>query len=182
MKKRRENSVKPLGERLIEQGSLRAEQIPALLELQERDSDARVRSKFGELCIRMGRTDPTQVNAALKRQKQELIEQIELSDMLVSLGYVSGERMRELLGDHQDSPLPTDELVLDAGLCSPEQVRVATQLVRLEKSGLMREQVESTFVPFNVMTLLVNELIDPVRDPLSGQPVWWNTRVRIVKT
>ncbi|MBN2124581.1 MAG: molybdopterin-dependent oxidoreductase [Deltaproteobacteria bacterium] len=26
-----------------------------------------------------------------------------------------------------------------------------------------------------------NEIVDPVRDPLSGQPVWWNTRVRISK-
>jgi anaerobic selenocysteine-containing dehydrogenase len=26
-----------------------------------------------------------------------------------------------------------------------------------------------------------NEIIDPVDDPLSGQPVWWNTRVKVIK-
>ena len=26
-----------------------------------------------------------------------------------------------------------------------------------------------------------NEIIDPVEDPLSGQPVWWNTRVTVTK-
>jgi anaerobic selenocysteine-containing dehydrogenase len=26
-----------------------------------------------------------------------------------------------------------------------------------------------------------NEIIDPVDDPLSGQPIWWNTRVAVVK-
>jgi hypothetical protein len=65
---------KPLGERLIELGSLRADQIPTLLELQQRYAQANVQSKFGELCIRMGRTDPSQVNMALKRQKEEMID------------------------------------------------------------------------------------------------------------
>jgi anaerobic selenocysteine-containing dehydrogenase len=27
-----------------------------------------------------------------------------------------------------------------------------------------------------------NEIIDPIEDPLSGQPVWWNTRVKVIKT
>jgi putative phosphotransacetylase len=155
---------KPLGERLIELGSLRADQIPTLLELQKRDAQANVHSKFGELCIRMGRTDPSQVNAALKHQKEELIDQIEIGDMLISLGYVTDEQLRGLLKKHQDSPLPTEELVLDAGFCSPDQVRIATQLTRLVKNGLMRQQVESTFIPFNVMVLLVNEMIDPVME------------------
>ncbi|MBW2335011.1 MAG: molybdopterin-dependent oxidoreductase [Deltaproteobacteria bacterium] len=26
-----------------------------------------------------------------------------------------------------------------------------------------------------------NEIIDPIEDPLSGQPVWWNTRVKVIK-
>ena len=26
-----------------------------------------------------------------------------------------------------------------------------------------------------------HEIIDQVEDPLSGQPVWWNTRVRVIK-
>ncbi|OQY17163.1 MAG: hypothetical protein B6I32_01455, partial [Desulfobacterium sp. 4572_20] len=26
-----------------------------------------------------------------------------------------------------------------------------------------------------------NEIIDPIEDPLSGQPVWWNTRVKLIK-
>jgi putative phosphotransacetylase len=164
MAKREVKKYKPLGERLIEQGSLRADQIPRLLELQKRDAQANVHSKFGELCIRMGRTDPSQVNAALKLQKKELIDQIEISDMLVSLGYVSDEQLRSLLKDHQDSPLPTEELVLYADLCSPEQVRIATQLVLLQKNGLLRQQVESTFIPFNVMILLVNESIDTVME------------------
>jgi len=155
---------KPLGERLIELGSLRADQIPTLLELQKRDAQANVHSKFGELCIRMGRTDPSQVNTALKHQKEELIDQIEIGDMLISLGYVTDEQLRTLLKKHQDSPLPTEELVLDAGYCSPEQVRIATQLTLLVKNGLMRQQVESTFIPFNVMVLIVNELIDPVME------------------
>ena len=164
MAKSEESKYKPLGERLIEQGSLRADQIPALLELQKRDAQANVHSKFGELCIRMGRTDPSQVNAALKNQKKELIDQIEISDMLVSLGYVTDDQLRSVLKEHQDTPLPTEELVLDAGFCSPEQVRIAIQLTLLEKNGLMRQQVESTFIPFNVMVLVVNELIDPVME------------------
>jgi putative phosphotransacetylase len=155
---------KPLGERLIDQGSLRADQIPTLLELQKRDAQANVYSKFGELCIRMGRTDPSQVNTALKHQKEEMIDQIEIGDMLISLGYLDDEQLRSLLKKHQDTPLPTDELVLDAGLCSPEQVRIATQLTLLVKNGLVRQQVESTFIPFNVMVLIVNELIDPVME------------------
>jgi putative phosphotransacetylase len=155
---------KPLGERLIELGSLRADQIPTLLELQQRDAQANVQSKFGELCIRMGRTDPSQVNMALKRQKEEMIDQIEIGDMLISLGYVTDEQLRNLLKQHQDSPLPTEELVLDAGFCSPDQVRIATQLTQLVKNGLLRQQVESTFIPFNVMVLIVNELIDSIME------------------
>jgi len=26
-----------------------------------------------------------------------------------------------------------------------------------------------------------HEIIDQVEDPLSGQPVWWNTRVKVIK-
>jgi len=26
-----------------------------------------------------------------------------------------------------------------------------------------------------------NEIIDPIEDPLSGQPVWWNTRIKVIK-
>jgi putative phosphotransacetylase len=159
---------KRIGEKMVERGALEPNQLPSLLELQERDAKVNVRSKFGELCVRTGRTAPSEVIEALKEQRDEMLQQTELDDMLILLGFVTTEQLQGVLDSIEGGRLSVEELVLDSGLCTPEQVRLANQLLLLHNNSLVRQQVESTFVPFNVMTLLVAEKIDTALEKDGG--------------
>ena len=152
--------AKPIGQWLKERGSLRDEQIPKLLELQERDAKAGVRSRFGELCVRTGWVDPGEVTAALTAQQQQILEHQGLGDMLVALGYVTAEQLSQALESRLDVFEPLDELVVEQGFCTHEQVRIANQLLSLSRNHAARKPLESTFVPVNVMALVVAEEVD----------------------
>ena len=159
MKKEKGNGQK-IGRLLVDQGVLREEQVERLLALQARDSQANILSKFGELCVRTGWTSAGAVTSALRRQSQKVLDQAGLGDMLVQLGYMTPEKLKEALESRLDVMETVDELVLERGLCTPEHVKIASQLVALQRNGSIRRQMDSSFVPFNIMELLISERLD----------------------
>lgn len=152
--------TRPLGQLLKDRGHLRDEQVTRLLEMQERDAKAGVESRFGELGVRMGWVDPGEVTAALRAQQRELVEHRGLGDMLVALGSLTPEQLSQALDSRLDVFEPVDELVVEHGLCSHEQVRLANQLLALFRNHAVRKPLDSTFVPVNVMALVVAEELD----------------------
>ena len=87
-------------------------------------------------------------------------EQAGLGDMLIQLGYLSPEKLKEALESQLDVLETVEELVLEGELCTPERVKIASQLLALQRNGALRRQVDSSFVPFNIMELLISERLD----------------------
>ncbi len=158
--KNQEGNGQKIGTLLVDRGALREKQIEKLLELQQRDAQAGILSKFGELCVRTGWTGAGDVTSALRAQSQKVLDQAGLGDILVQLGYLSPEKLKEALESQLDVLETVEELVLDRELCTPEQVKLASQLLALQRSGALRRQVNSSFVPFNIMELLISERLD----------------------
>ena len=159
MQSRKGGSPKPIGEILVERGSLLAGQVEKLLSLQERDGSAGVRSRFGELAVRTGWAGALDVTEALAAQACSLSDGDGLGEILVSISALTLDQWESAERTRRDTSLPLEEVMLDGGLCSQDQVRVALQLLSLKRNGAARNLLHSTFVPFNMMELLVSEAI-----------------------
>lgn len=160
MKDKSNGDSPKIGQILVEQGTLLENQVGEILQLQERDARAAVKSKFGELCVRKGWTDAGSVTAALRRQSQKEMDESGLGSMLVHLEFLPEDQLKQALESRIDIFESIEEIVLDRKLCTPDQVKIASQLLSLHRNGAVRRQVASTFVPFNIMELLISEKLD----------------------
>ena len=178
MKSDNRSDSKKLGQMLMERGRLRKEQVPKLLKLQKQDSTAGVQSKFGELCVRTGWVDAGDVTTTLIKQKKDRSESVGLGDILISLKYLAPEQLQDSLETKIDVFDTLEEIVIDRGFCTPEQIHVANQLLSLHRNGAARQPVVSTFVPFNIMELLIAEQLDEALKLEGGcrcSQCWGNT-------
>ncbi len=151
------NGVSLLGSIIERMGYLSKDRIEDVMRLQQRDASAGVVSRFGELCVRQGWADADHVQQALAEQIREAEAQAGVANMLVGLGFLSREQLDEALNSEVSMYEPLDEIVLDKGFCTPAQVRIANQLVTIQKNSVTRRSVDSNFAPFNIMELLVSE-------------------------
>ncbi len=150
-------SVRKIGELLVEASALRPEQIGLLLDEQRDTAQVGVRSRLGEIAVRKGWAEAEQVTRALRVQSQEVIERSDAGEMLVALGWISREDLRRSRERTARSGERIEEAVAELGLCSPERLRTATILASIRTAQAVRGVVWSTFAPFNIMELIVGE-------------------------
>ena len=162
MKKGNNIQTKVIGKLLIERGALREEQVGKLLTIQERDLRIGVRSKLGELAVRSGWANAERVTDALSQQAAAIIENGGLGDVLVALDALDEEGLTIAKKLEKEKSLPIEEVLVDGGCCTQEQVRMGTQLLNLRKNAAARNRTSSTFSPYNIMELLVHEQINDV--------------------
>jgi putative phosphotransacetylase len=152
--------AKQIGRLLVEDGALRESQIPRILALQERDRRAGLDSRFGELCVRGGWVESGKVVKALGLQGDERAAMLDIGGVISALGYAAPERVRAALASRVHESEPLEEALIERSVCTPEQVRTAEQILLLLKVNAQRGRVVSTYVPFNVIELLVCERIN----------------------
>jgi putative phosphotransacetylase len=160
-----DRTTKPIGRLLVETGALKDSQIPRILSLQERDVKAGLSSRFGELCVRTGWVESGNVAAALERQAGERAAKLDLGSTLTALGYATADQVRAALAARVHESEPIEEVLVEHAACTPEQVRTAEQVLLLLKVSAARGKVVSTYVPFNVIELLIHERVN---DALSA--------------
>ena len=107
--------------------------------------------------------------------------------------------LNKTLSDHQ---LRKDDLFVEVNPKTASQYRLkegSKAIIRSPK-GELRVRIhlfhgampDVIFIPFGLghtdydkylkgKGVNPNEIIDQVEDPLSGQPVWWNTRVKLIR-
>jgi type IV pilus assembly protein PilB len=101
-------SYRPLGQILIDSGTITRRQLHLLLEW------AKKRPKLGQVLINSGAIDAEQLQRALHEQKTI---QLPLGEVLVKLGYITEETMRQALCLQVNVPyLDLDRMNIDTGL------------------------------------------------------------------
>ena len=88
-------SVRRLGEYLVEADALRTEQIGMLLDEQRENATVGVQSRLGEIAVRKGWVDADQVTRALQNQALEEIDQTDAGQVLRALGWISDAQLAE---------------------------------------------------------------------------------------
>jgi putative phosphotransacetylase len=153
----RSETLRRLGEYLVDAQVLRKEQIGMLLDEQRGNEVAGVHSRIGEIAVRRGWVDADQVTGALTRQAQEVIDQSDCGQVLVSLGWITEQQLEEARQRSARSSEPLDEAIAELGVCPPEKLRVAEILSTIRAASAMRRISASSFAPYNVMELIVAE-------------------------
>jgi len=150
-------TVRRLGELLVEEGALRREQVGMLLDEQRATTAAGVHSRIGEIAVRRGWSEADRVAGALRAQAVQEMDQADAGQMLVSLGLLTPEQLRDVRRRCERTAETVDEAVIDLRLAAPEQVRLAATLAAVRTSGAIRRITTSSFSPYNVMELVVGE-------------------------
>ncbi len=150
-------SVRRLGEYLVEADALRAEQIGMLLDEQRENATVGVQSRIGEIAVRKGWADADQVTRALKTQAQEEIDQTDTGQILLALGWIGEQKLAEARKRCARSAEPLEEAIAELRLCTPEKLRVAGILATIRSATAMRRISGSSFAPYNIMELIVGE-------------------------
>ncbi len=151
-------SVRRLGEYLVEAEALRSEQIGMLLDEQRENAAVGVHSRFGEIAVRKGWADADQVTRALKNQAQEEIDQHRRGPGAPgSRVDHRGRSSRRRAAAAPAPPRPLEEAIAELRLCTPEKLRVAGILATIRSATAMRRISGSSFSPYNVMELIVGE-------------------------
>jgi competence protein ComFB len=72
------------------------------------------------------------------------------------------EQLQEALEKHESASLPLATFLVERGYCTEQQVQTAVEIQQVRRAVSARQQTASFYNPFNVMELLVNELLDEV--------------------
>ncbi len=150
-------SVRRLGEYLVEADALRTEQIGMLLDEQRENATVGVQSRLGEIAVRKGWVDADQVTRALQNQALEEIDQTDAGQVLRALGWISDAQLAEARRRCARSAEPLEEAIAELRLCTPEKLRVAGILATIRSASAMRRISGSSFSPYNIMELIVGE-------------------------
>jgi putative phosphotransacetylase len=153
----RSETLRRLGEYLVDSQALRKEQIGMLLDEQRGNEAAGVHSRIGEIAVRRGWADADQVTGALTRQAQEVIDESDCGQVLVALNWMTQEQLEEARRRSAKSSEPLDEAIAALGMCPPDKLRVAGILAAIRSASAMRRISASSFAPYNVMELIVAE-------------------------
>jgi len=150
-------TVRRLGELLVEKGALRHEQIGMLLDEQRAVTAAGVHSRIGEIAVRRGWSEADRVAGALRAQAAEEIDQADAGQMLVSMGILTAGELEVARRRCARTAETIGEAIIELGLATPEKVRVAATLAMVRTSNAIRRITTSSFCPYNVMELIVGE-------------------------
>jgi putative phosphotransacetylase len=153
----REDTVRKLGEHLVDAQALRREQIGMLLDEQRDNAAVGVSSRIGEIAVRKGWADADQVTHALKSQAQEVIDSSDAGQVLLALGWITAAQLAEARRRSAHSSETPEEAIADMRACTPEKLRIADILATIKSASAMRRISASSFSPYNVMELIVGE-------------------------
>lgn len=151
-----------IGRLLVELGSLTEGQLSQALGEQERRERLGVKSLLGEICVEEGWCQMRDIAIAVKEQEQEAFRSSSLGQLLLVLGSISPEMLERGLERHADLAAPIGETLVELGMCTAEQVRMATQLQIFRRYSSIRRSVTSRYHPLNLMELVANYEIDDV--------------------
>ncbi|HEY9593559.1 MAG TPA: late competence development ComFB family protein, partial [Spirochaetia bacterium] len=156
MSERREPVLR-IGEILVKSGALRREQLGLLLDEQRESAAAGVHSRLGEIAVRKGWVDADEVFVALKEQALAAIDRTDVGDIVLAFGWITPSQLEEARRRCARSAETVEEALAALCACSPEKLRIAGVLVTIRTEGLVRRLTGSSFVPYNVMELIVGE-------------------------
>ena len=118
-------SVRRLGEYLVEAEALRSEQIGMLLDEQRENVSVGVQSRIGEIAVRKGWVDADQVTGALKSQAQAEIDRTDAGQVLLALGWISAAQLDEARRRCARSSEPLEEAIAELKRCAGTQFDAA---------------------------------------------------------
>ena len=151
-----------LGQVLIGQGHVTEEQVSKALVLQKKRLEKGVRQTLGEICVEQGWCEMRHIAEAMRIQQEHLFNATALGQVLVDISALTLEQLQEALEKHESASLPLATFLVERGYCTEQQVQTAVEIQQVRRAVAARQQTASFYNPFNVMELLVNELLDEV--------------------
>jgi putative phosphotransacetylase len=153
----KEDTVRRLGEYLVESRALRQEQLGLLLEEQRANAAIGVNSRIGEVAVRRGWAEADQVTSALKVQSEDEIDRSDAGQTLFALGWITRIQLEDARRRCARSSETLGEAIVELGFSTPERLRLAGVLATIRSATAMRRISASSFSPYNVMELIVGE-------------------------
>ena len=150
-----------LGQILIREEHLTEEQLGKALALQKEGLEKGVRRTLGEICVGQGWCEMRHIAEAMRIQQEHIFNATALGQVLVDIGALALEQLEEALEKH-DASLPLATFLVERGYCTRQQLETAMEIQQVRRTISARQQTVSLYDPFNVMELLVNELLDVV--------------------
>jgi competence protein ComFB len=161
-----EKSVAPatprVGQILIRQGHLTEEQLSKALSVQEELSGRGVRRTLGEICVEQGWCEMRHIAEAMRIQQEHIFNATALGQVLIDIGALTLEQLEEALEKHESASTPLADFLVRRAYCTKQQLHTALEIQQVRRTISARQQTVSLYDPFNVMELLVNELLDGV--------------------
>jgi competence protein ComFB len=151
-----------LGQILLRQGHLTEERLATALAVQKELLDKGVRRTLGEICVEQGWCEMRHIAEAMRIQQEHIFNATALGQVLIDIGALSLEQLEEALEKHEDASLPLATFLVERGYCTDQQLHTALEIQQVRRTISARQQTVSLYDPFNVMELLVNELLDGV--------------------
>ncbi len=161
-RERRGNDDVRIGQLLVQMGYLTEDQLKQTLREQMHRERLGVQSTVGEICIEKEWCSMQDIAIAMKEQEDEVFRLSSLGQILLNLGFVRQEELNRALEVHTDLSTPIGETLVELGICTEEQIRIAMELQVLYRNGVIRRSIISRFNPYNIMELVVNYEIDDV--------------------
>jgi competence protein ComFB len=138
------------------------------LTLQKELLEQGVRRTLGEICVEQGWCEMRHIAEAMRIQQEHMFNATALGQVLIDIGALSLEQLEEVLEKHENAALPLATFLVERGYCTEQQLHTALEIQQVRRTISARQQTVSLYDPFNVMELLVNELLDAVIAELQG--------------
>ena len=151
-----------IGQILVQQGFISEEQLEEGLRRQEKLWQASVHQSLGEICVEQGWCEMRHIAEAMRIQQEQMFESTALGQVLIDMGALTLEQLQQALADHQDDSKSFAAFLVERGDCAQQQIDTAIEMRDIRRAAATRHQTFSVYNPFNVMELLVNELLDKV--------------------
>jgi hypothetical protein len=157
-----------VGQILVRQGHLTEERLNQALSAQKELLEKGVRRTLGEICVEQGWCEMRHIAEAMRIQQEHIFNATALGQVLIDIGALSLEQLEEALEKHENASLPLATFLVERGYCTEQQLQTATEIQQVRRTISARQQTVSLYNPFNVMELLVNELLDVVITEQQG--------------
>lgn len=149
-----------IGQILLNLGYLTEAQLQQALQLQRQRRQQGVRRTLGEICVEQGFCEMRHVARAMRIQQERIFNATALGQVLIDMGVLTLEQLHEVLAQREGEPEPLETFLVRRGYCTKQQVEAAREIQQVRRAAAARQQTYSIYNPFNVMELLVNELLD----------------------
>jgi competence protein ComFB len=86
------------------------------------------------------------------------------------MGALTREQLEEALEKQESASTPLGDFLFERAYCTEQQLEMALEIQQVRRAISARHQTVSPYDPFNVMELLVNELLDGAITQQQGCP------------